>query len=313
MEPPDILIQRYKLSKGTIIKPGDTVELQDHSSQRAGAMHSGDFFRIKFIIMNLETDQVRLRGHRMQRTKYLGQILKWKTNELAMVLRIDEDDHRPILIAGMEEVEIQEVICIRECTLTNKPSTFSTVQLHSRIMCPISMSNKEIKRQIFHGGQLTCRTLVVYYIRPATGKSYSGMVRQLYANEADKNNTSEVNKEKSSTRERRARSVSPELEILDTPLKLRASRSIKRGKYIYADAFCGAGGASQGALQAGYTIGSAFDSNYTALETYLLNHPGAQTHQMNAHNFTQENVSRKFWKADVLHLSPPCCYWSPAQ
>jgi len=323
MEPRDISIQRYKLINGSVIKPGDTVELQDHSNQRAGAMHSGDFFRIKFIIMNLETDQVRLRGHRMQRAKYLGQILGWRKNELAMVLRINEDDHRPILVAGMEEVEIQEVIRVRECTLTNKPYSFSTVPLNNRITCPISMSDKEIKRQIFHGGHLTCRALVVYYIRPTTGKSYSGMVRQLYANEADKNSTNStsitskvndatVNKQASSTRERKARPVSPELEILDTPLKLRASRSAKRGNYIFADAFCGAGGASQGALQAGYTIGLAFDSNQTALETYLLNHPNAQIYQMNAQDFAHKNF-RGFWKADVLHLSPPCCYWSPAQ
>jgi DNA (cytosine-5)-methyltransferase 1 len=71
---PDVAIQRYKIGTGFVIKPGDTVELKDHSNQDEGAMHSGDFLRIKSIIMNMETDEVRLRGWRMRRTKYLGQI-----------------------------------------------------------------------------------------------------------------------------------------------------------------------------------------------------------------------------------------------
>jgi DNA (cytosine-5)-methyltransferase 1 len=70
---PDTEIQSYKLSKGCVIKPGDTVELLDHSSHRE-ATHSGDFLRIKHIIMNLATDEVRLRGYRLRRTKYLEQI-----------------------------------------------------------------------------------------------------------------------------------------------------------------------------------------------------------------------------------------------
>jgi len=37
-------------------------------------MHSGDFLRIRNILMNMETDEVRLRGWRMRRTKYLGQV-----------------------------------------------------------------------------------------------------------------------------------------------------------------------------------------------------------------------------------------------
>jgi DNA (cytosine-5)-methyltransferase 1 len=35
--------------------------------------------------------------------------------------------------------------------------------------------------------------------------------------------------------------------------------------------------------------------------------------KMNAHNFPPKGISKENWKVDVLHLSPPCCYWSPAQ
>ena len=75
---PDTEIQRFKLGKGSDITPGDTVELIDTSSHAADAMHSGDFLRIKHIIMDLETDEVRLRGYRLRRTKYLGQVFDCK-------------------------------------------------------------------------------------------------------------------------------------------------------------------------------------------------------------------------------------------
>jgi hypothetical protein len=71
-------IGSYRFNKGCVIKPGDTVELMDHSSHEADSMHSGDFLRIKHIIFNLETDKVKLRGWRMRRTKYLGQIFDCK-------------------------------------------------------------------------------------------------------------------------------------------------------------------------------------------------------------------------------------------
>lgn len=72
---PDTGLQQYRL-QGIHIRAGDTVELRDHSNQPPNAMHSGDFLHVKHIIMNMDTEQVRLRGHRMRRTKYLGQIFE---------------------------------------------------------------------------------------------------------------------------------------------------------------------------------------------------------------------------------------------
>ncbi|CAA9960009.1 C-5 cytosine methyltransferase DmtA [Pyrenophora teres f. maculata] len=191
---PDITIQSYKLSKGNIIKPGDTVELQDHTNQPADDMHSGDFLRVKSVIMNLETDQVRLRGHRLRRTKYLRQIFGKKLNELAMVLNVSEDDHHSPLVAGIEDVDIEEVIRMRLCSLTNKPYPFMSFRSGENVAYPVGIGKEEIERQIFHGGQLACRVVKVFYIRSATGKSYGGMARQLYAHEADTNHRDTSNK-----------------------------------------------------------------------------------------------------------------------
>jgi DNA (cytosine-5)-methyltransferase 1 len=71
-------MQRYKFNKGSVIVPGDTVEMKDYSGHAADSMHSADFLRVKHIIINLQTDEVRLRGHRLRRVKYLGQIFDCK-------------------------------------------------------------------------------------------------------------------------------------------------------------------------------------------------------------------------------------------
>jgi DNA (cytosine-5)-methyltransferase 1 len=332
IKPPNASIRRYKLGKGNAIKPGDTVELRDHSKQR-DTMHSGDFLRIKTIIMNMETDEVRLRGHRLRRTKYLGQIFDWKVNELAMVLRVDEHDTRSPSVAGMEDVDASEVVCVRECTLTNKNYPFKSFRMDGGAAYPRGMSQEETKLQIFHGGRLTCRVVAMFYLNK-NGKPYGGIVRHLYAAEsdpvedADSTSRSGLSHETSISVEdndeddcvivsnkgkRRARSES--IEMLETePIKKRRSPHLtKKDQLIFGDVFCGAGGASQGAKQAGYYVKWGLDGWDRALETYRLNHHTAHTFLQNAHDFEPDGVGKEYLRVDVLHLSPPCCYFSPAQ
>ncbi|KAI4625534.1 hypothetical protein J4E80_002666 [Alternaria sp. BMP 0032] len=334
---PDVAIQRYKIGTGFVIKPGDTVELKDHSNQDEGAMHSGDFLRIKSIIMNMETDEVRLRGWRMRRTKYLGQIFDWKTNELGMVLRLDEDDPTSPFVAGMEDIEIEDVLRVRDCTLTNKPYPFLSFRSDGCAAWPNSMSKDEVKRQIFHGGRLTCRVVNILYISGTRTKPYGGVVRHLYTHEADATATPAQTSDPGNSRQtsisveeteedgyvvvnkapsakkRHARDDSPDFEILEQePPKRKTQHPSKQGRLVFGDVFCGAGGASQGAAQAGYYVQWGLDNDERALAAYRLNHPGAYAWKMNAHDFPPKGISKESWKVDVLHLSPPCCYWSPA-
>lgn len=75
---PDTEIPKYRLRKVCTIAVGDTVELQDTRKHEEDLNHSGDFLRVKHIIMNLQTDEVRLRGYRLRRTKYLQQLFECK-------------------------------------------------------------------------------------------------------------------------------------------------------------------------------------------------------------------------------------------
>lgn len=82
IEPACVIIDTYRPDRSTKIRAGDTVELEDGEEHLMNELHSGDFLRVKQVILNLETDEVKLRGHRLRRTKYHGQIFDCKCKSL---------------------------------------------------------------------------------------------------------------------------------------------------------------------------------------------------------------------------------------
>lgn len=81
-------------------------------------------------------------------------------------------------------------------------------------------------------------------------------------------------------------------------------------RYTFGDAFCGAGGMSRGAKEAGLSLKWGFDKQYEMCESYLENFPWVRVWEMEAHEFATKNKYDA--SVDVLHLSPPCKTFSPA-
>ncbi|KFX98930.1 hypothetical protein V490_02042 [Pseudogymnoascus sp. VKM F-3557] len=88
--------------------------------------------------------------------------------------------------------------------------------------------------------------------------------------------------------------------------------------YTYGDAFCGAGGATRGALMAGLKVVWGFDFNAHACETWRLNFPTATMYEKSAFDvceqWAQDAAAGKpnLAQVDILHISPPCQFFSPA-
>ena len=81
-------------------------------------------------------------------------------------------------------------------------------------------------------------------------------------------------------------------------------------RYTFGDGFCGCGGVSRGATIAGLTLRWAFDFENPMCMSYRRNFPAARVFCTDAFDFaTIQNFNAK---VDVLHLSPPCQYFSPA-
>ncbi|TEY84248.1 hypothetical protein BOTCAL_0018g00250 [Botryotinia calthae] len=89
--------------------------------------------------------------------------------------------------------------------------------------------------------------------------------------------------------------------------------------YTYGDAFCGAGGTTRGAVMAGLRVKWGFDFDQHACTTWRLNFPGANCYEMSSERFVSlatpspcsSDINNDV-KVDILHLSPPCQYFSPA-
>jgi len=255
-----------------------------------------------------------------------------------MVLRVKEDDTRCPFVAGMEDIPVDEVLRPRDCVLTNKPYPLSSFRDAGGCNFPPGLSEKEVKQNIFHGGRLACRVVNILFVSK-NGKHYSGIVRHLYNRESDKPSTDSSTNGPGLSRatpipipddqrddqrdaplgshglsgqgKRRARSAS--IEIVDAPNKRRSSHPSKQAHFTFGDVFCGAGGASQGAKQAGLHVVWGLDNDDRAIQAYGLNHPGALPFRRNAHNFPPGGYTNRDLNVDVLHLSPPCCFFSPAQ
>ncbi|EDO02578.1 hypothetical protein SS1G_05055 [Sclerotinia sclerotiorum 1980 UF-70] len=87
----------------------------------------------------------------------------------------------------------------------------------------------------------------------------------------------------------------------------------------YGDAFCGAGGTTRGAVMAGLRVKWGFDFDPHACTTWRLNFPYATCYEMSSDRFVAlatpspySSFTPNDVKVDILHLSPPCQYFSPA-
>jgi DNA (cytosine-5)-methyltransferase 1 len=85
----------------------------------------------------------------------------------------------------------------------------------------------------------------------------------------------------------------------------------------FGDAFCGAGGTTRGAVMAGLKVKWGFDFWENACTTWKANFSDAVCYCMPSEEFVgmAQNSNRGSLaevKVDILHLSPPCQYFSPA-
>ncbi|RYN30057.1 hypothetical protein AA0119_g2055 [Alternaria tenuissima] len=321
---PDKEIRFARLPDNTTVKVGDAVELAHLVAGESKGLQSGDFIRVQQIILNEETNETRLRGLRLKRTKYHGQIFSWKLNELVMVLNVHDDDPRPAFFQATEDVSIDQVVQKREIVFSPRPyvpgvglDTFRDVYRTERYPkhWP-ALTTDEQRKDAFHNARLVCRNVHIL-MHDKNGKFREGEIHLMYRRECG-------SQAKDATQHGNSRTAAINVDDEETPDLSNSHRRqgpVKRGRYTSADTFCCGGGASQGAVQAGFDVTWALDKDNVSLQTYALNHPGVVILMMDAHDFGsiegQEiqdfNTGRKTSiKVDLLHLSPPCCYWSPA-
>ena len=81
-------------------------------------------------------------------------------------------------------------------------------------------------------------------------------------------------------------------------------------RYTFADTFCGCGGISRGASMAELHLKWAFDFASAMCRSYQRNFPAARVYCTSADQFVMQKIMDVV--VDILHMSPPCNYFSPA-
>ncbi|KAJ6260876.1 hypothetical protein Dda_3537 [Drechslerella dactyloides] len=85
-----------------------------------------------------------------------------------------------------------------------------------------------------------------------------------------------------------------------------------RRRYTFGDAFCGAGGATSGAVMAGFKVRWGVDHDESAISAWRTNFGFSIGYQEDVHEFVSRH-SKRTTHVDLLHLSPPCQFFSWAR
>ena len=242
-------------------------------------MTNGTFLKIKAILEDRRTGDIFLKGFRYQRAVSLNGPLEFKLNEVVRILKLDKNDRRDILDQSMEVVELATVVQIRELITTNQQFP----ALSYREIDP--ESKRFSKRFIYDHCRLICRWK---YLKVSQNE---GFLKKMSENESDNG-----------------------CSIPQDRLRYNFRGDTTKGGdsrgYTFGDGFCGCGGASRGAQDAGLWVAWGFDQDPHSIATYYANFPHAHCEGITANDFV--TVLNEDYKVDILHLSPPCQIFSPA-
>jgi DNA (cytosine-5)-methyltransferase 1 len=246
-----------------------------------------------------------------------------------MLIQAKADDPRSYMEQGVEEILPQSIVCKRDCIFTNLAYPALNFRC-ANSWVPASVATPQMRYgQIFQFGRLVCRKVnIVVYDR--NGRTYGGEILDIKKSQCDPvpESLSPFSPQPSQSSQ-----DDEDWEIVDPPKRVVPDKRRQRSNSIeiceasslrprampsmipkctFGDVFCGAGGTTQGAVQAGLQPLWALDNNETAIATYAANFPEALPLLMNAHDFPTYATRRGF-KVNICHFSCPCKFWSSAQ
>ncbi|PHH76409.1 hypothetical protein CDD82_4007 [Ophiocordyceps australis] len=286
---------------------GDVVEVAESTL----GDHCIDFIRVEAIVSTHGAHKIR--GTPFVRTRCLRGMLPKKLNEVCAILYLDNNDRSanssPILVDVVQEAIIAKRVMVSTNTIFPDHCSHAT--------------SKDLQWTERHGVLVHRWNFRVFFIKQSrsTVKPIEEALERVSHLEASSRHR--IQDEKLSNRWRGMRikggswngrtASSLPIVDLDDPQPPCASSTRQAGqRYTLFDAFSGAGGVSRGSQSAGFKVLHGLDKSPEVWETYRLNFPHATLHAMSIDEFLRAANSQRRSQVDVLHLSPPCQYFSPA-
>ena len=313
---PETLVE-FKYCNG-VLRNGVTVEIP-----AVAALYQASFLYIKSI-MHQPLRGVFIKGLPLTRTRNLRGRLPRLRNELCLLLQVSNDDFRAHEDQALIELDVTKVKGIRTLYFTNAdfPSKRYPNGVHTTVA------------DIEQRGILVCRWRCVLAWRTQQAYAKKNPPEEFSIEHLTRKDASRASYRVSDVQRRNIwrggktrggaflphQTTDKEFIVnVETTAETAAQSDSEdcwthcqpEQRYTFADMFCGAGGASCGAEMAGFSVQLSCDNSPHACETYRHRFPHADLREMDIFDFIlqERNTSRR---VDVMHISPPCQFWSPA-
>lgn len=318
-------LDQIDLDKMSLDRPVQTlqpvIQIQSHRHgnhlYRAGKtaeLNDGTFLRIRSLILSPSNNNtIYLRGDHLSRLTREGAMLPRRRNEVLWLCTSND----PTLISSDVKSDalqvtrpLDDALRIRRVNFTNRRHEHLNTTTHAN-----AVRNSRDDVEI---GELFCRLRRVQ-IAKSGQRVLEDSIRTLTAEEADRPYRVDERVLRDGWRGSRVvpggrYETEQEVFTLDGEYE-----SVRVQKYTLGDAFCGGGGITRGALLAGLHPVFGFDCDEDAIGTYRANFEAKGTLGLleSVDVFLSrvaqlEPQERQVYMVDILHISPPCQFFSPA-
>lgn len=306
-------VEEFRSLQDEPVRRGDLVQL-------VKALEEPDrFIYVRNIIKNSETGEVDIRGLELFRVDNLSGMLDPHLNELYIYGQSDRDDQRHWSIQCMVTIQADQVWRKRKFQFSFNAYPFESFRDGLSFDFEVTRENRdEVREYILVYQQLTCRRVHIDSFTTSAvrlGKHHAPTEVQTSLMLLTEREIGQITT-KTPLKPAKATVFMPQVRKRERPqddeeLSEASPQMLKKyQEYLltYADAFCGAGGAAQGAQDAGFTVIRACDHAKWAADSFKMNFPDADVEQCEIHKWNDRNMQ----PCSVLHISSPCCTWSTA-
>lgn len=290
---------RVAKHKGLHLQTGVTVEL-----------HNGSFLRIESVWRE-SCDLITIKGYRLVRYEDCGPKLPDRSLcELVWVNEVDEDLHRAGVESVLEEEPVANLKRVRNVIYTNRP--WPEVS-YARDLENKGFRQGDVDRTALKENEtLYCRWkyIEVQSRFKTDAEACLTLLDEDEARGVGRLRASDVRKQW-----RGGKGPAPGGSSTRPVFNVETREMTSLRKYSTGDCFCGAGGISRGAIQAGLHVAWGFDKDEHAIETHKKNFAkhGTASLAMNDAQFLHLISDRPGeYTIDHAHYSPPCQPFSAA-
>ena len=295
-------LESYNHIQGMVFRQGVTVELK---YPEPGGMA---FLRVLSVVQSFSPDgrnEIKLQGWPYLRARSLRGELPCKLNEVVLLSRMDSGSKAPWEHQSVIEISINEVKTIRELRMTNAP--FPEHRFDPEVYENLGKCWMECN------GPLVCRYRREAWYTARSDRPREWALVRLTEEEADSRYRWEDRTLLNRWRGGKVPGGShPSGLVFDLEKDVANDQPhLQPGqRYTAGDIFAGAGGASRGIERAGLHLLYSLDHWEPAASSLRLNFPKTDVYECDVTDFIKDPTIR--YTTDILHLSPPCQFWSPA-